>query len=117
MIFLIGVLAICDAAWAAERPELIDVGGFRLDVLRGGSGGPPIIFEAGLGSTLETWEKVWPAAAKLSTTVAYSRFGLGRSDAGSLACLSTARSSVPSREHDRSIDTRAGKRADESTGV
>jgi pimeloyl-ACP methyl ester carboxylesterase len=67
---------------ASQTPQLVDVGGHRLDVLRAGSGGPAIIFEAGLGDDLGDWARVWPAAAEFSTVVVYSRSGLGRSELG-----------------------------------
>ena len=64
------------------NPQLMDVGGHRLDVLRAGSGGPAIVFEAGLGDDLEDWARIWPAVAEFSTVVVYSRSGLGRSEPG-----------------------------------
>ena len=64
----------------AQTPSLIDVGGYRLDVVRAGAGGPPIVLVAGLGDDLDEWKPVLPALAELSTTVAYSRGGLGRSE-------------------------------------
>ena len=44
-----------------------------------GSGRPVIVFEAGAGDGLETWNKVFPEAAKLSTVFAYSLRGYGMS--------------------------------------
>jgi pimeloyl-ACP methyl ester carboxylesterase len=63
-------------------PRLVDVGGHRLDVLRAGSGSPVVVFEAGLGDSLEAWERVWPAVAGTTEVVVYSRSGLGRSERG-----------------------------------
>lgn len=41
-----------------------------------GEGRPVVIFEAGLGDTLETWSQVQPAiASRCATTVAYNRAG------------------------------------------
>ena len=63
-----------------QTGELADVGGYRLDVVRAGKGAPAIILVAGLGNALDSWKQISPAAAELSTVVAYSRAGLGRSD-------------------------------------
>src|SRR5262249_889454 len=76
----------------SPAPGLVDVGGHRLDVLRAGSGSPPVVFEAGLGNALEAWERVWPAVAGTNEVVVYSRSGLGRSERGPLP--HTARGAV-----------------------
>ena len=70
--------------FAAFEPSsrLIDIGTHRVEVVRAGSGSPPLIFEAGLGDALDAWSHVLPDAAKMSSVVAYSRSGLGRSEAG-----------------------------------
>jgi beta-lactamase class A len=73
--------AAYDALFTEPR-EMIDVGGYRLQALRAGSGGPTVVFEAGLGDSLDTWAPVWPAIATTTTIVAYSRAGFGRSEAG-----------------------------------
>lgn len=67
---------------AAQTRQLVDAGGYRLQALRAGSGGPTVVFEAGLGDSLETWDPIWPVIAKQTTIVAYSRAGFGRSDPG-----------------------------------
>ena len=76
------VLAGSSAALAAPTAELVDVGGYRVDALRAGSGSPAIVLVGGLGNELETWSQITPAAAELTTVVAYSRAGLGRSEPG-----------------------------------
>jgi len=86
------LLVICTVVAAGQSPQLIDVGGYRLDVIRAGAGTPPIILVGGLGNALDTWAKITPAAAQLSTVVAYSRGGLGRSEAG--PSKHTARDSI-----------------------
>jgi pimeloyl-ACP methyl ester carboxylesterase len=53
-----------------------------MDVLRAGSGSPAVVFEGGLGNSLETWQHVWPAVSKRAAVVVYSRSGLGRSERG-----------------------------------
>ena len=64
----------------AQTGDLVNMSGYRLDVVREGSGSPAIILVAGLGNALDSWSQISPAAAEISTVVAYSRAGLGRSD-------------------------------------
>lgn len=91
-LLLLTLLFAGAAVASAQSPQLVDVGGFQLDVLRAGSGGPPVILVGGLGNALDTWAQITPAAAQFSTVVAYSRSGLGRSDSG--PSKHTARDSV-----------------------
>lgn len=51
-------------------------------MIQAGSGGPTLVFEAGLGDALDDWKAVWPDAAHLSSVIVYSRSGLGRSEPG-----------------------------------
>lgn len=82
-VFLIILLSVLfPMVVAGQTPQLVDVDGYRLDVLRSGSGTPAIILVAGLGNALDTWTQILPAAAEFSTVVAYSRAGLGRSESG-----------------------------------
>src|SRR5262245_24627836 len=79
-----GLLILAHGAQAsAQTHTRVDVGGFCLDVLRAGSGSPAVVFEVGLADSLDTWAPLVPAIAKLSTAIAYSRAGFGRSDVGS----------------------------------
>jgi pimeloyl-ACP methyl ester carboxylesterase len=77
------ILTILPTFVAGQTPELVDVGGYRLDVLRAGTGTPTLVLVAGLGNPLDSWTQIWPSAAQFSTVVAYSRAGLGRSEEGS----------------------------------
>ncbi|HEX4824027.1 MAG TPA: alpha/beta fold hydrolase [Candidatus Polarisedimenticolaceae bacterium] len=79
---IFGALTVVSAVFAAPAAELVDVGGYRLDTLRAGAGAPAIVLVGGLGNELETWSQITPAAAELSTVVAYSRAGIGRSEPG-----------------------------------
>jgi pimeloyl-ACP methyl ester carboxylesterase len=76
------LLTLCRAIAAGQSPQLVEVGGYRLDVVRAGSGTPSTILVAGLGNALDTWAQIIPSTAELSTVVAYSRAGLGRSEPG-----------------------------------
>jgi pimeloyl-ACP methyl ester carboxylesterase len=64
----------------AQAHQFVDVGGYRLDVVRAGEGAPVVVFEAGLGDSLDDWARIWPSVARTTTVVAYSRAGLGRSE-------------------------------------
>ena len=66
----------------ADDHRKIDIGGYGLDVVQRGSGTPIAVFESGLGDSLDAWNPVLPAISRLTTTIAYSRAGFGRSDAG-----------------------------------
>lgn len=66
----------------AQTHKLISVGDHRLDVVRGGAGGPAVIFETGLADSLDVWLPMWRTISEYTTVVAYSRAGFGRSDAG-----------------------------------
>jgi pimeloyl-ACP methyl ester carboxylesterase len=76
------LVPIAATALAAQTRQLVDIGGYRLNVLRAGSGTPVVVFEAGLGDSLDTWSPIWPAIATNATVIAYSRAGFGRSEPG-----------------------------------
>lgn len=79
---LVTSIALMPVLAGAQTRQLVDVGGYRLQALRAGNGGPTVVFETGLGDSLETWDPIWPAIAKQTTIVAYSRAGFGRSEPG-----------------------------------
>lgn len=81
---LVGAILLalpCTAS--AQRHELVSVGDHRLDVVREGSGGPAVVFETGLADSLDTSLPMAHTMSEFTTTIAYSRAGFGRSDAGS----------------------------------
>ena len=63
--------------------ESVSVGDHRLDVVRAGTGAPAVVFETGLGDSLDTWATFVPAVGNYTTALAYSRAGFGRSESGS----------------------------------
>ncbi len=65
---------------AGQTPRLVNVAGRRVDVVRGGTSGPVVVLEAGLGDALDDWRRIWPGVARFAQVIAYSRPGLGRSD-------------------------------------
>ena len=79
-VVLIAVLFLGLHRVSAQTPSLFDVGGYRLDVIRSGSGGPAVVLVAGLGDDLSEWNSVTTSLGEFSTVVAYSRAGLGRSE-------------------------------------
>lgn len=68
------------AAGSTQEHTAVDIGGRRLDVLRVGAGAPAVVFEVGLADSLDTWAPVCTAVGELTTAIAYSRAGFGRSD-------------------------------------
>jgi pimeloyl-ACP methyl ester carboxylesterase len=66
--------------------KLIDLGTHRLHLLDvgrpGANGGPTIVLEAGLMSTVLSWNEIRAELAKSYRVVSYDRAGLGWSDAG-----------------------------------
>jgi hypothetical protein len=64
---LLTLLAWLPAIAGAQHRDRVDVGGYRLDVLRSGSGDPAVVFETGLADSLDTWAPIWPAG-KFSTS-------------------------------------------------
>lgn len=64
---------------AAQAPELVDIGGRTLEVLRVGSGGPSVVFEAGI-TDLRLWSPVQTRIAAFASTLSYSHAGIGASD-------------------------------------
>lgn len=75
-------LALLAGSAGAQTHTLVSVGDHRLDLVRGGSGGPAVIFETGLADSLDVWLPMWHTVSEYTTVVAYSRAGFGRSDAG-----------------------------------
>lgn len=76
------LLALAGVPAAGQTHTLVSVGDHRLDVVRGGSGGPAVVFETGLADSLDVWLPMWHVMSEYTTVVAYSRAGFGRSDAG-----------------------------------
>ncbi|MBS0348164.1 MAG: alpha/beta fold hydrolase [Comamonadaceae bacterium] len=56
-------------------------GGRKVEYMLAGQGAPVVVFENGLGATLDWWSQVWPATVAESQALAYNRAGYGRSDA------------------------------------
>lgn len=66
---------------ASEPADMIDVAGRQVNMVKMGAGPYTVIFESGFGTDLTAWRHVAPAVAKSAQVVAYSRAGLGKSQA------------------------------------
>jgi pimeloyl-ACP methyl ester carboxylesterase len=59
----------------------IQIGQRQVEYLLTSGPNPPVVFESGLGGTLDWWAKVYPAIRKSSAALAYNRAGYGESTA------------------------------------
>jgi pimeloyl-ACP methyl ester carboxylesterase len=64
----------------STRGGLLDLGGYRVYTAESGVGDRAVVFEAGLGEDIATWNDVGPEVARFARTFAYDRPGLGKSD-------------------------------------
>jgi pimeloyl-ACP methyl ester carboxylesterase len=81
----VALLAAVVVAQAAVPATMVDVGGHKLSVRMAGTarpGVPAVIFESGLGSTLNTWGAVPADIGATTRTVVYDRAGIGASEPG-----------------------------------
>jgi pimeloyl-ACP methyl ester carboxylesterase len=76
------LVALLPATAPAQAHVHVSVGDHSLDVVRGGAGGPALVFEVGLSDSLDTWLPMARTMSQFTTTIAYSRAGFGRSDPG-----------------------------------
>lgn len=56
------------------------VGERKVEYVLAGQGAPVVVFENGLGATLDWWAKVWPEVVAQSQSLAYNRAGYGHSE-------------------------------------
>jgi pimeloyl-ACP methyl ester carboxylesterase len=66
----------------AQPGQLVDAGGFRLNLYCMGSGSPAVVFDSGFGDWAPAWSKVQPQIAKWTRACSYDRAGAGFSDPG-----------------------------------
>jgi pimeloyl-ACP methyl ester carboxylesterase len=66
----------------ARPGQLVDAGGFRLNLDCMGSGSPTVVFDSGWGDWAPAWSKVQPEIAKWTRACSYDRAGAGFSDPG-----------------------------------
>jgi pimeloyl-ACP methyl ester carboxylesterase len=73
------------SAQTGPPKTLVEVDGHKLNVRLAGTarpGVPAVVFESGLGSTIDTWGAVPSEIAGSTRTVAYERAGIGASEPG-----------------------------------
>jgi len=66
----------------AQPGQLVDAGGFRLNLYCMGNGSPTVVFDSGWGDWAPAWSKVQPEIAKWTRACSYDRGGAGFSDPG-----------------------------------
>ena len=66
----------------AKPGQLVDAGGFKLNLYCMGSGSPTVVFDSGWGDWAPAWSKVQPAIAKWTRACSYDRAGAGFSEPG-----------------------------------
>jgi len=76
-----GVGAPADMVYT--RPgQLVDAGGFRLNLYCMGSGSPTVVFDSGWEDWAPAWSKVQPQIARWARACSYDRAGAGFSEPG-----------------------------------
>jgi pimeloyl-ACP methyl ester carboxylesterase len=69
-----------------ERPpaigQLVDVGGYRLNLYCSGEGSPTVVFDAGAGAAGYSWSEIHAAVAGRTRACWFDRAGMGWSDTG-----------------------------------
>src|ERR1043165_887397 len=66
----------------ARPGQLVDLGGFRLNLYCTGSGSPTVVFDSGWGGWAPAWSTGQPQIAKWTRACSYDRAGTGFSDPG-----------------------------------
>src|SRR5215211_1955711 len=79
------VLPMLATGSVQDNDSMVDLGGFRVFVRERGtakSGAPTVVFQNGLGTTLQSWTRVQQEVAADTRTIAYDRAGIGKSELG-----------------------------------
>jgi len=66
----------------ARPGQLVDVGGFRLNLYCMGTGSPTVVFDSGWEDWAPAWSTVQPKIAKWTRACSYDRAGAGFSEPG-----------------------------------
>ena len=64
------------------RGQMVDIGGYRLNINCTGIGTPTVILESGLGEPARSWIGVQSGVERFTRVCSYDRAGYGRSDPG-----------------------------------
>ncbi|OYX29436.1 MAG: alpha/beta hydrolase [Hydrogenophilales bacterium 32-62-9] len=78
-LFLMGVLLISGCASILDA-RTDRIGERRVEYALAGKSAPAVVFESGLGGTMDWWAKVFPEVAKETMVFAYNRPGYGESE-------------------------------------
>jgi pimeloyl-ACP methyl ester carboxylesterase len=65
-----------------EIGQLVDVGGYRLNLYCSGEGSPTVVFDAGSGASGYSWSEIQSAVAGRTRACWFDRAGMGWSDTG-----------------------------------
>jgi pimeloyl-ACP methyl ester carboxylesterase len=76
-----GAISPADIVYA-QAGNLVDVGGFRLNLYCMGSGSPTVIFDSGWEDWAPAWSTVQPQIARWTRACSYDRAGAGFSEPG-----------------------------------
>jgi pimeloyl-ACP methyl ester carboxylesterase len=68
---------------SAQTDSFVDIQGFKLHIKVQGERMPVVIFENGMGSSMDTWKSIPNEVSTLATTFCYDRAGLGKSELSS----------------------------------
>jgi hypothetical protein len=82
LLFSLFLLSFSHPALSENKPQMVDVGSHRLNLLQLGIGTPTVVFDSGFSDSLEAWSKIQPEISKYATTISYDRAGLGASEVG-----------------------------------
>src|SRR5579862_1920971 len=72
--------SVGQVAEPVRKDEFISLGAYKLHAVLAGRLKPVVVFVSGMGDNASSWDKVQPAIAALTSTIAYDRPGLGKSD-------------------------------------
>ncbi|WP_444932385.1 alpha/beta fold hydrolase [Microbulbifer sp. SSSA002] len=75
--FLLIIFALSSSA--AAKPEMVDVGEYRIEYEMMGSGDVTLFLEAGGSAGMDDWEPIYAELAKYARVIRYSRVGNGNS--------------------------------------
>jgi pimeloyl-ACP methyl ester carboxylesterase len=59
---------------------MIDIGDYKLFMMKAGQGKPSVVLEAGAGDDSTTWQSIFQEIARFTQVIAYDRAGLGKSE-------------------------------------
>lgn len=81
LLLILGLLAMLVSGCASlPNAGTSQVADRRVEYALAGNGGVTVVFESGLGGTMDWWAKVFPEISKNATAFAYNRPGYGKSD-------------------------------------